>query len=249
MRNQVVGVLTRIFEQRKQRNPKYSLRSYARDLKISPGRLSRILNDKDEPGPKFVEALLKTKSFGDAEREEIRRSLDSSKNPFTHARDNDEIVMSAQELKDAYYIMAIYSLLNSTRREFSEGVICQRLGFEKAELKRCLEFLLKVNAVRKNPDGSYQSLGEMLLLPRKQAPQLYASHVDFLKVAFENLSSIQKGEFFVGNLVVALTDESAKKIKKILTTTMAKITKEAKVSGEKSVYHLTTQLFPIDRGD
>lgn len=38
--------LSRIFEERCQRNPRYSLRSFARDLGFSPPRLSVILNGK-----------------------------------------------------------------------------------------------------------------------------------------------------------------------------------------------------------
>lgn len=248
MKHQIVGVLTSIFKKRKQRNPKYSLRSFARDLEISPGRLSRILNEKDEPGPKFIDAILKTKTLGPAEREEIQRSVQNSRNPFTHIRDNDELVIEKDELQIVWSCMAIFSLLNAHRKGFSAHVIGERMGLSREETKTCLAFLVKNKAIKQNANGEYVSAADKVLLPRKQAIDLYYTHVEFLKSVFARSQEIAKGETLYGNMTLALTSESAKKVKKILISALTKITKEASASGEKRVFHLTTQLFPVDKG-
>lgn len=248
MKHQIVGVLNGIFKKRKQRNPKYSLRSFARDLEISPGRLSRILNEKDEPGPKFIETILNTKTLGPAEREEIKRSVQNSRNPFTHIRDNDELVIEKDELQIVWSCMAIFSLLNAHRKGFSAHVIGERLGLTRDEAKECLEFLVKNKAIKVTANGEYVTATDKVLLPRKQAYELYYSHIDFLKKVFARTQEIAKGEILYGNMTLALTSESAQKVKKILISALTKITKEASSSGEKRVFHLTTQLFPVDKG-
>lgn len=248
MKHQVVSVLTDIFKKRKQRNPKYSLRSFARDLEISPGRLSRILNEKDEPGPKFIEAILNTKTLGPSERQEIQRSIQNSRNPFTHVRDNDEIVLDKDEIQIVWSCMAIFSLLNAHRKGFTEHVIADRLGFSREEAKKCIAFLVKHKAIKQLANGEYVSSADKVLMPRKQAFELYYSHVEYLRKVFARTQEISRGESFFGNLTVALTEESAKKVKKILVAAMTKITKEASVTGEKRVFHVTSQLFPVDKG-
>jgi transcriptional regulator with XRE-family HTH domain len=42
---------------RKERNPSYSLRSFARDLRLSPSCVSEILNNKRSPSPKNVRKI------------------------------------------------------------------------------------------------------------------------------------------------------------------------------------------------
>ena len=46
MSNEVVQILNEKFKERVQANSAYSLRSFARDLKVSPSTLSEIFNQK-----------------------------------------------------------------------------------------------------------------------------------------------------------------------------------------------------------
>lgn len=248
MKHQIVGVLTNIFNKRKQRNPKYSLRSFARDLEISPGRLSRILNEKDEPGPKFIDAILKTKTLGPAEREEIQKSVQNSRNPFTHIRDNEELSLDKDEIQIVWSCMAIFSLLNAHRKGFSEHVIGERMGLTKTQTKECLAFLLKNKAIKQTGSGDYVSATDKVMMPRKQMVDLYYSHVDFLKNTFARSQEISRGESLYGNMTAALTEESVKKVKKILIAALTKITKEASTAGEKRVFHILAEVFPVDKG-
>lgn len=62
-------ILYAIFKKKQGRNPSYSLRAYARDLGISPGRLSVILNNKDQPGQRFLDCITRSKILSQTEKQ------------------------------------------------------------------------------------------------------------------------------------------------------------------------------------
>lgn len=251
MKKPITGVLERIFQKRKQRNSKYSLRSFARDLKISPGRLSLIMNEKDEPGPKFIENILQMKSLTAEEREELERSIYESKSPFTNVRDNKELHFSEDELEIAWKCTSIFSLLKINHNGFPEHVIAERLGLSKTDLKECLKFLTKNKFIALAPTGEYQTKTDRILFPVDQFAELAVAHNVYLRDIFplSQKKMAKQGESFVGNLTAAFAVEAIPAVKNILKEAMAKISKEASIAGAKKVFHLTVQLFPVDKGE
>ncbi len=68
-------VLERELRARVARNPRYSIRAFARDLGISPASLSQILRGIQIPSVRIADRIVRTLGLSDHEAAEFRRSI------------------------------------------------------------------------------------------------------------------------------------------------------------------------------
>lgn len=144
-------------------NPRYSLRSYARHLKLSPGALSEILRGRRELSLKSVPNVAKAIGLNAHESRHLLRLAHHAK----AARDKGllEIERKAQ-LKDEYkvsedifglisdwYHFAILNLLDCDSYQWSPTWIAKRLGISRIQAQMAMDLLLRMGLVEKTKGG------------------------------------------------------------------------------------------------
>jgi uncharacterized protein (TIGR02147 family) len=150
-------------EKRCRRNPLYSLRSYARDLGLSPGRLSDILKNKSGLSVAKARAIAKILEMSRQEADWFTTLVESSdaraKKNRTEAqkkiirmKDTNtkylELDLDQFKVISAWQHLAIIDLIQTRGFNFDSVWIAKRLGISKIEVEQSLERLLRLGLLK-----------------------------------------------------------------------------------------------------
>lgn len=138
-------------------NPKYSLRSFARDLGISPSRLSRILNEKEGLSESYALKVAHKLGFNKTETERFvtlvnshdSRSRDkrfSAQNKLKKIEDPETVILDAEIFRiiSEWYHFALLELTDTKKFKSDTKWIAKRLGISTHELGLAIERLKKL---------------------------------------------------------------------------------------------------------
>lgn len=247
-KQRVAATIKKAFNERRKKNPQYSLRSFARDLDVSPGRLSRIMNSKDEAGNRLISAVLKSKVLTPEEHQELSQCLKEMENPFTGSYQYQGYDLDPADIGAVWHHLAVFNLITIQSIVCTEDVIAKRLGMKIEDVQRSLDFLVRQKAIQKSPEGHYVSHSEQMYFSPKQFHEIYEAHLNYLAENKKRALAAGAENTFFGLVTVTLSDEAFQRAKLLLNKTMAKICKEDHPSLNKKVFHVSTQLFAVDEG-
>lgn len=153
-----LSVLQGELARRCQRNPRYSLRAFAKSMQMDPGACSRILSRKMHPTPQLAQKMVQTLDLGPVEERSFWQSI-------VHARESAQIASLptvAEPLKqvrmlDAEAFQVIgdwyhYAILEMTFvRGFKSDprAIAAELGISPLQAKMAVERLLELGLLRR----------------------------------------------------------------------------------------------------
>lgn len=247
-KQRVASIIRKAFAERQKKNPQYSLRSFARDLDVSPGRLSRIMNNKDEAGNRLISAILKAKIFTPEEHLELSQCMKEMENPFTGQYEYQGYDLDAKDVASVWHHLAVFNLLTIPGFVFDESVVAQRLGLALEDVQRSVEFLVRQKAIQKTPEGNYAAFSEQMYFSPKQFNEIYDAHLNYLVENKKRALEAGTDKSFFGLVTVTMSDEAFQKAKLLMNKTMAKICKEDQTSPNKKVFHVSAQMFSVDEG-
>lgn len=159
--NDYKTILKEELASRCRQNPRYSLRAFARDLKLAPSRLSEVLSGKQGLSRPAAERIAKALGYapGDIERFcDLVESLHArSKKNRDSARlrlkkvggDSTEIQLQADTVKliADWYHFAILELTNIDGFRSESKWIAKRLGISEFEAQLALDRLQRLNLI------------------------------------------------------------------------------------------------------
>jgi len=146
----LVEILKKEFQRKKNRNKSYSLRSYARDLKMDPSNLSKMLNYQIEIGSKLREKIGQKLGFD-------QEAIESWLRPATYVKTIDknytshELEVFQVVAEWQHYAILEYFKLSDASHKPSD--IAARLGLKVATVNESLRRLLEVGLLKKNEKG------------------------------------------------------------------------------------------------
>lgn len=142
--------LDKIFNQRKQNNPSYSIRAFARDLEVDQSLLSKFLRKKTEFNWKTMEQCLEKLAASD----EVFRYFQTVKHNFTS--DFLELEESAISVLGGWKYWAVIEFFKIDSAPTYEKV-AQRFGIELSEVEDIISTLIELEFIDYK-DGHYQIL-------------------------------------------------------------------------------------------
>src|SRR5665213_2339260 len=167
--NSIQAFLSNELQRRVKLNPRYSLRSFARNLNLSPGALSEILRGRREVSLKSIPSIAKSIGLNASEGRHLlklaqlaKAAKDEGLREFsTELPQDDRLVLSEDifNLISEWYHFAILNLLDCDAFEWQSTWIAKRLGISRIQAQMAMELLLRMGLVaRKN--GSYQGTNQ-----------------------------------------------------------------------------------------
>ncbi|WP_373997869.1 DUF4423 domain-containing protein [Bdellovibrio bacteriovorus] len=234
-------VLKLAFKRKTERNPKYSLRAFARDLNMSPGRLSVILAGKEEPGHRFISRILQS-SVLVAEEKALFESAVRDRMGFDEEAIAPHVNLHeypSQEL-DSIQVHSILCLLRTTKTTDDHAWIAKRLKLKKEDVDSAIATLLEHGIIIHKRNKYYQKVAGLVYQEKNQNPTRIAkSYQKFLIDSLPNILDMDRDHSIFGTLVVALDKEDIPKVKKLLQTTFKKIKAISDKSKRTEVYNLS----------
>lgn len=255
--------------ERQRRNLRYSLRSFARDLEVSPSWLSDVLHGKKGLSEKRSQSICrklkysrtKTKLFVSSSQAKFSRSQDLKQKfklelqtelQYLHASRD----LNSKELKEAdlplfsnWICYAILELFEISGFVCDAGWMARRLGLEKHVIESYLSRMLEKKVLVPSPDGLKPSTQESETSTDIPSTWVQHYHADLLKKASKILKTqpVQKREFI--NMTLAFDSGKLPEAKLVLREFQREFADRfySAQSQKDSVYQLSIQLFPLDR--
>jgi uncharacterized protein (TIGR02147 family) len=145
-------------------NPRYSMRAFSRDLKISPSRLSEILNGKQGLSEKWARKISTQLQLNPTETESFCAKVLATDGRAKETREKAALKLQADKKQQEYqqldfdtfkiisdwYHYAIIELTQVKRFQSSPAWIAKRLGISEYEAKLAVERLLKLELLKSN---------------------------------------------------------------------------------------------------
>lgn len=249
------------FEERCRKNPRYSLRAYARSLGISASTLSEVLNG--HYGLSYKKAKKVSRSLGLSKAEQQwfcdLVALESARSPNARKQAELQILRWNSTSKhntlelDNFKIIADwyhYAILELTYlKSFVSDIrwIAKKLQIPETTVTSAVERLKRVGLLTQDVKGKFICTEDFLATPTDIPSQaLRQHHQQFLnKAAFAlRTQSVKERDF--SSTVIALAEEDLARFKELIRDFRRSLSKDAmKSQNKKHVYCLGTQLFRI----
>ncbi len=265
--SQTIGnILRESLAEKRKRNPSYSARALARDMKVSPAFLSMVLKGKKHlsleraklvsqslgiQGRKrshFLKAVAMVNITGNTGSEDIKKIL------FEPASSQDFVSMDVHrfEFLSHWYHVAVLDLANC--RDFSADPkwIATRLGITPEIANHAIDRLLRLGLLVKN-DGTLKKTNAEISIPTTQPHVAIRNfHNQMIEKAKEALQSQEQSDFVrreISGITMAIDpsriEEAKKRIKQFKREMYDLLS--ANDANQTEVFQLNVQFFPLTK--
>ncbi|WP_347359425.1 DUF4423 domain-containing protein [Bdellovibrio sp.] len=236
--------LNELFEVKKAKNRRYSLRSFAKFLSLNPGTLSAIMKGKRMVPLQDAASVMLRLELALNEQEEFLLSLGVNKPPATSAYKLD--VSKYGILFDEWEYFVILAVFRLPDFESSTSWIAQKTGIPKSRAEMCLQNLQELGVIE-CPQGSawrrhHQSLYSSHDISSKS---LQKAHLNTLDMAKDMLPLVPVEERDYSFVTVALDEKRFKKLKKLVLKFRDEVFELDEQSQGGDLYRVALQCFPI----
>lgn len=238
-------LLQRELVNRCRKNPKYSLRAFARSLEIEPSQLSKIINGKRQPREKLINSIIAKLNLSPQEAQHYAKPSNSETNPYqTLTLDHFEVIAD-------WYHYAILELTQVAGLQLSFKSIARTLGISEAEAKLAVNRLIKLEMLEITDDhqwidrsGLVTTVGNAFTAVafrrlQKQVLEKALSALEETPLSERDQTSITMA------MPSALLPQAQAKIKKFRRN-LCKFLQENSLKKDR-VYHLSISLYPVSK--
>lgn len=245
--------------ERCQKNGKYSLRAFARDLELSPQRLSHILSGRHGLSPEAAQKV--AAGLGLSEEETtffctlVQEKHARSGVLKTKAKEKlQEITSQYKDLSlDHFKIIADWYHFAIMELTLVEGFssepkwIAKALNITPMEAKMALERLLRMDLLEKSADGELSLTGQFFVDPKGTPSQaLRQFHRQLMEKATLSLEFQKLEQRDFSSTVLAIDEADLPKAKEVLKNFRVQFDKEFSAGKRKTkVYCLGIQFFSL----
>lgn len=214
-------LLRRELDRRLESNPRYSLRAFARSLRMSPGELSEVMNGKRPLSPRSAQRIAEALSLSPhEERSLLAQTLRPGVAAPLHQPPSIELDEDQFRLVSDWSCFAILNLLDAERLRWQAKYISERLSIDVARASSAMARLLRLRLVEVK-DGwatAYRPKGDEVV----SAPRVVASaairryHRELLLKGVEAIETQPPAERELGGVGFAIAPEDLADLKKML---------------------------------
>lgn len=257
-------ILKSELDQRCEQNPRYSLRAFARDLDLSPSRLSEILNHKQGVSRKAAEKIALNLGYKEAEvlyfcdlvsvrhARSVREKQDShlrllKKQVESTENKTFQLQLDAFRIISDWYHIGILELMNMKSFKHDAKWIARRLGVSPIQIELAIDRLLRVGLLKKHGDGCLEPLENDGWIPGGvPSESIRKFHKQVLGKALEALSTQPVAQrYFQTHLLTLNSDEVAEASKEIERFQHRFCERFRREEKKDKVYCISMQLFKI----
>lgn len=235
------AVLRAAFNEFLARNPRYSLRAFARSTGISHTVLSLVLSGKRRLSKK---ATTKLADFLGLDPIRRQRLLNENKDVEGHY---ENMPLDTFEVISDWYHYAILSILELPEAKFEAKWLAKQLGLQEIEAKMAMDRLKRLSLVAQDKKGRWrQSSAPIKIDNTLSTVATRKFHKQLLNRAEQSIEQepIENRDF--SSMTFAMDASQIEYASKKIRAFRRKLTAELeKKSSPNAVFNLTVQLYPI----
>lgn len=243
----LVEHLQRTLSERSKKNPRYSLRAFARSLGMDSSTLSAIMRGKRPLTAKTVKRIIENLEFKnefEAERillSSIGAPVSSDHQPYS------EIELDKFEAIGSWEHFAILALCETSYFRATEKNIAKRLGLEPQQVSECMRRLERLNLVKIERDVwklTKTNLATPSNIPNKT---LRKNNRQYIEKALESLEVDSVDERDITGITMAIDSSKLEEAKTLIKEFRRKMASFLETGTTDEVYRLNIQLFPLTK--
>ncbi|UXR66279.1 DUF4423 domain-containing protein [Bdellovibrio bacteriovorus] len=236
--------LTELFEVKKTKNRRYSLRAYAKFLSMNPGTLSAIMKGKRMvPLQDAANVMLKLE-LPPSEQEQFLLSLGVNKPPAESAYKLDASKYGI--LFDEWEYFVILAVFRLPDFKSTTAWVAQKTGIAKDRVETCLQTLEELSMIERPSGAPWQRQHRNLYSSHDiSSKSMQRAHLNTLDMARERLPVIPVQERDYSFVTVALDEKRFKKLKKLVLKFRDDVFELDEQSKGGELYRVALQCFPI----
>ena len=247
-------------DRRKQRNPAYSLRAFARDLGISVSKLSLVLRGlkglSAQSGKKIASRLGLTAEEADyfvslieAKHSRSRADREKATQKVNQMRFSPLALDLLRVMSDWHYF-AILELTNTVGFKSNPKWIAKRLGIPESQVKDAIQKLFDLQFLKSDDSGKWTEGKPDLATPTDiPSRELRHHHHQILNKAKEVLEEVPVDERDFTSMTFSFSSSQMGLAKKMIKDFRRQMANELSILPQEKdrVYSLAIQLIPLDK--
>lgn len=245
--NRLVLYLKDNYELRKKKNSKYSLRSFARDLNLSSGRLVTIINKKEVPGEITLNKIFTYLNTPDDIRRPILQEVQQAK--YQQKKHHFEKSLDSREISHMAHweVWAVYTLMQRLDFDGTVDWLEQHSHLPRAIVLDGLRCLSEIELVQ-NIEGLYTRKVKNVTsggggVPSKSLREL---HKQFIQKAVHSIDNREVHERDISGMTLCMEPEKMEEAKLLISEFRARLTNLISANTPQSeLYQLSIQFFPL----
>ena len=255
--------LVREFEVRSQRNPRYSLRAFARDLEVQPSRLSEAMRGQRGLSRDSASRIARNLQLSPSETEyfvamveaQHSRSVAGKLKARSECRNLQamkgfsEVDLDRFKIVADWYHFAIVEMTDTKGFRSNPSWIAKRLGISESQAECAIRRLMNFGFLEKDESGRLKrSLADFSIAGGIPSREIRNHHHQILNKAKDALESVPMELREYAAITMAIDLEKLAEAKEKLKLLRRDFCKSVQRDGEKnSVYCLAVQFFPLER--
>jgi uncharacterized protein (TIGR02147 family) len=251
---------------RYEKNPRYSIRAFARSMDLDPTALSRVIAGKQIPSLKLAEKILGHLDLSPAERGRFLASLSakqrarglkrlsrlfSARGAGSAPKAPAPLALDLYRVIGDWYHMAILVLTQVRGFEDQPQWIGSQLGISTTEAALAVERLLKVGLlVRDEASGRLKMSAEQLATSDKglTTAAQRKNQKQFLEKAIHSLENDPISERSITSMTMAIDPEKLVEAKPLISQFNQALCRFLESGTKSRVYNLEIALYPLQKG-
>lgn len=236
-------------------NSRYSLRSFARNLGVSPGALSEVLRGQRPLSLKVVPRIAKAIGLNATEGRHLLQLVQKAKalknkdvaDLENHVQTRDEHALSEEvfNLISEWHHFAILSLTEVDGFQWNAVWIARRLGISRLQAQMAMDLLLRLQLIEKRA-GTYQGRNSSILSTQDIPSQaIRAYHRKMLEMAIEALDTQAVENREISGSGFALDPAHLPLLKKEIAQFQDRLIAKYSKGKKSEVYFLEMALFKL----
>ncbi|MGZ3695169.1 MAG: TIGR02147 family protein [Bdellovibrionota bacterium] len=241
------------FTRRVQKNPQYSMRSFAKHIGVSHTLLSLVLNGHRKPSRAMVEQLAERLQYSPSKTAFLLGEQEKQKRtPARVAKDpthQEKISLDQFALISEWQHYAILSLLQVPDTEFEPKFIAKRLGISPLLAKVSMQRLVSLEIVFQDASGRWkQKSGPIVVENTKSTESTRKFQRQLLAKAVDSMVNDPMEQRDLSSTTFAMDPKQIPYAVKRIREFRRQLTDELEAFGNPDeVYNLTVQLFPSSK--
>lgn len=238
--------LLRAFEEKKRKNPRYSLRAFAKHLEIGSGRLSEFLNGQRQISEEVGRRIAAKLNLTEEERQSFLHAIKGEEESGHYGR-----VLPEDEFKflsDPYY-HALLSLIETKGFDHQTATAARRLGLTEGKIREAVQILKNLNLLE-------EASGKLKIRNRKtqtvsEVPSqiLRDGHKQRLKVVENAINTVPMELRDSSAITLAIDPKQLPLAKEKIKKFRRRLAETLEVGSKEEVYLFTIHLVPMTYKD
>ena len=247
--------LQETFDLKRQMNPKYSLRAYARFLGMHPSSLSHVLKSQRKPTISQVQKIAKKLELGAKEQFLFYGSLEYTINGMPLHQPNIDCDKLLDE--DTYFnvlanweytaVMALINALPKTKM-LDNNLFQKKFNFKNMDVQKIIDDLILMELIEINPETGYWQCTSKNFYSSQDITSraLRKFHKDNLAMAAEKLENVELELRDFSSRILSISPNKIGLAKQLIKN-FRKSFEEIMSIGqdEKEVFQISIQLYPL----